>query len=62
VKKRRCYIGRVVHCRASVHHRDGMGQQFCSLARPKLTWNCPARPVYAKLQHIFWPRPARNTN
>jgi len=39
--------------------RDGTGQQFCSLARPELTWNCPARPVYAKLQHIFWSGPAR---
>jgi len=37
----------------------GTGQQFCSPARLELTWNCLARPVYAKLEHIFWPRSAR---
>jgi len=37
--------------------RDGTGQQFCSPARLELTRNCLA--VYAKLQHIFWPGPAR---
>jgi len=33
--------------------RDGTGQHFCSPARPELTKNRPAQPVYAKLQLIF---------
>jgi len=35
--------------------RDGTGQHFCSPARPELTRNCPAWPIYAKPQLIFWP-------
>jgi len=37
--------------------RDGTGQQFCNPARLEITRNCLARPVYAKLQHIFWTGP-----
>jgi len=40
------------------HTRDDTGQHFCSPAHPELTRNCPAQPVYAKLQLIFWPGPA----
>jgi len=36
-----------------VQTRGGTGQHFCSPARPELTRNCPAQPVYAQLQLIF---------
>jgi len=39
--------------------RDDTGQHFCGPARQELTRNHLARPVYAKLQLIFWPGPAR---
>jgi len=49
----------IYHMCCSSCTRDGTDQQFCSPARPELTWNCPAWSVYAKLQHIFWPGLAR---
>ena len=39
--------------------RDDTGQHFCGPARQELTRNHLARPVYAKLQLIFWPGPDR---
>jgi len=43
-----------------LHCRDDTGQHFCSPTHPELTRNRPARPVYIKLQLIFWPGPARD--
>jgi len=43
----------------NVYVRDGMGQHFWSPARPEVTRNRSARPVYAKPQIIFWPGAAR---